>query len=44
MIDFSQPFYFAQHLFDLNQDRADKIAYTDDQGTRTTAIRYAPST
>ncbi|MEG0939997.1 MAG: benzoate-CoA ligase family protein [Comamonas sp.] len=33
MIDFSQPFNFAQHLFDLNQDRADKIAYTDDQGT-----------
>ena len=33
MIDFSQPFNFAQHLFNLNQDRADKIAYTDDQGT-----------
>ena len=33
MIDFSQPFNFAQHLFDLNQERADKIVYTDDQGT-----------
>lgn len=33
MIDFGQPFNFAQHLFELNQDRADKIAYTDDQGT-----------
>ena len=33
MVDFSQPFNFAQHLFELNQQRADKIAYTDDHGT-----------
>jgi len=33
MTDFSQAFNFAQHLFDLNQGRGDKNAYTDDQGT-----------
>lgn len=33
MTDFTQPFNFAQHLFDLNQLRGDKNAYTDDQGT-----------
>ena len=33
MIDFTQPFNFAQHLFDLNQIRATKVAYTDDHGT-----------
>ncbi|MEG1455817.1 MAG: AMP-binding protein, partial [Comamonas sp.] len=33
MIDFSQPFNFAQHLLALNTQRADKIAYTDDHGT-----------
>ena len=33
MVDFSQPFNFVQHLFELNQQRADKIAYTDDHGT-----------
>ena len=33
MTDFSQAFNFAQHLFDLNQTRGDKNAYTDDQGT-----------
>ena len=33
MVDFSQPFNFAQHLFELNQTRGAKIAYTDDHGT-----------
>lgn len=33
MIDFSQPFNFAQHLLALNTRRSDKIAYTDDYGT-----------
>ena len=37
MIDFTQPFNFAQHLFDLNQSRAAKVAYTDDHGTLTYA-------
>ena len=33
MIDFSQPFNFAQYLFDLNQGRGDKMAYIDDHGS-----------
>ena len=35
MIDFSQPFNFAQYLFDANQQRPDKTAYIDDYGTLT---------
>ena len=37
MIDFTQPFNFAQYLFDLNQSRGSKVAYTDDYGTLTYA-------
>ena len=33
MIDFSQPFNFAQYLFDLNQGRGGKMAYIDDHGS-----------
>ena len=33
MVDFNQPFNFARHLFELNQTRGAKIAYTDDHGT-----------
>ena len=33
MIDFSQPFNFAQYLFDLNQGRGGKTAYIDDHGS-----------
>ena len=33
MIDFTQPFNFAAHLFALNEGRPGKIAYIDDHGT-----------
>ena len=32
-VDFSQPFNFAQHLFEINRARGNKTAYTDDVGT-----------
>ena len=33
MIDFSQPFNFAQYLFDANTARPSKTAYIDDYGS-----------
>ena len=32
-VDFTQPFNFAQHLFEINSARGSKTAYTDDHGT-----------
>ena len=32
-VDFTQPFNFAQHLFEINSTRGSKTAYTDDHGT-----------
>lgn len=32
-VDFTQPFNFAQHLFELNRARGSKTAYIDDHGS-----------
>ncbi|QNP49794.1 benzoate-CoA ligase family protein [Diaphorobacter aerolatus] len=34
-MNFDLPFNFAEHLFALNRERADKLAYIDDRGTLT---------
>ena len=35
IVDFDKPFNFANHLFESNRARPDKIAYIDDHGTLT---------